>query len=126
MANKSGWMGWLGIVLILVIGGIHFVDAKDCMSEAAYKGWLFYANGVGALIAAYGIFQNKSWGWNLGFIIAAVSLAGYVASRTIGLPQIPAEPDEWMEPLGVASMVAEGLFVAIFAGNLKCLRNGSR
>jgi len=105
---------WLGIILILTIGTIHAVDAKDSFSDAAYKGWLFYANAVGALIAAYGIYNQHRWGWNLGLLIAAASLIGYVASRTVGLPQIPAEPDAWLEPLGVASLIAEGLFVAVF------------
>lgn len=97
-------------------GLIHVIEAPDALSEAAYKGWLFYANGVGALIAAYGIYRKHSLGWKLGLLIAACSLIGYVASRTVGLPQIPAEPDAWLEPPGVASLIAEGLFVAFFIG----------
>ena len=107
---------WIGMVLILIVGLIHTVDAKDSFSDAAYKGWLFYTNGVGALVAAYGIYCAKRWGWNLGLLIAAGSFICYVASRTVGLPQIPAEPDAWLEPLGVASLIAEGLFVAVFIG----------
>ena len=108
---------WLGISLILATGLIHAIDARESFEDAVYKGWLFYANGVGALIAAYGIYQGKrDWGWNLGLLIAAGSFIGYVASRTVGLPQIPAEPDAWLEPLGVASLIAEGLFVAVFVG----------
>ncbi len=116
MSNMPRILSWFGIVLILMTGLIHVIDAPDALSEAAYKGWLFYANGAVVLIAAYGIYRKYSWGWNLGFLIAAGSLIGYVASRTVGLPQIPAEPDAWLEPLGVASLVAEGLFVAVFIG----------
>lgn len=108
---------WLGIFLIVVVGLIHLVDAPDSFEEAAYKGWLFCANGAGALVAAFGISRGQRlWGWNLGLLIAAGSFLGYVASRTAGLPQIPAEPDAWLEPLGVASLIAEGLFVATFVG----------
>lgn len=114
MSNISRIFLWFGIALILATGLIHVSDAPDALSEVAYKGWLFYANGVGALIAAYGIYRQHSWGWNLGLLIAAGSLIGYVASRSVGLPQIPAEPDAWLEPLGVASLIAEGLFVAVF------------
>ena len=106
---------WSGIALILTIGLIHVIDAPDSFKDATYKGWLFYANGVGALIAAYGIYRGKrGWGWNLGLLIAAGSFIGYVTSRTVGLPQIPAEPDAWLEPLGVASLIAEALFVMLF------------
>ncbi len=116
MSNMPRIFSWFGIVLILMTGLIHVSDASDALSEAAYKGLLFYANGAGALIAAYGIYRKHNWGWNLGFLVAAGSLIGYVASRTVGLPQIPAEADAWLEPLGVASLIAEGLFVAVFIG----------
>ena len=106
---------WAGIILILSIGCIHVLDAQDSFKDAIYKGWLFYANGVGALLAAYFIYRGKDHGgWNLGFLIAVGSLLAYVASRTIGLPQIPAEPEAWFEPLGVGSLIAEGLFIAAF------------
>ena len=107
---------WPAIVLLLTIGLIHVIDAPDCFEEAAYKGWLFYANGAGALLAAFGILRGKCWGWSLGLLIAAGSLICYVLSRTVGLPMIPAEPDAWLEPLGVASLIAEALFVAVFFG----------
>ncbi len=107
---------WFGIVLILITGLIHVIDAKDSFNDAVYKGWLFYVNGVAALIAAWGIYRKHIWGWNLGLMIAVGSLGGYVASRTVGLPYIPAEPDAWFEPLGVAAMIAEILFVSVFLG----------
>ena len=107
---------WFGIILILIIGLIHVIDAKDSFSDAIYKGWLFYANGVVSLIAAYGIYHKFNWGWNLGLIIAGGSFLGYIASRTVGLPYIPAEPEAWFEPLGIAAMTAEGLFIIVFIG----------
>ena len=114
MPDISKVFRWSGIALILIVGLIHTIDAPECFEEAAYKGWLFYANGLGALVAAYGICRGQRWGWNLGLLIAAGSLISYVASRTVGLPLIPAEPDAWLEPLGVASLIAEAAFVAVF------------
>jgi len=115
MSHAARIFSWLGIALIVTTGLIHVMNAPNSFQEAAYKGWLFYANGMGALVAAYGIYRGKrSWGWNLGLLIALGSLIGYVASRTVGLPHIPAEPDAWLEPFGVASLIVEGLFVAVF------------
>ncbi|MBI5149707.1 MAG: hypothetical protein HZA28_02920 [Candidatus Omnitrophica bacterium] len=115
MSNLPKTHVWSGMFLILATGLIHLVDAPDGFEEAAYKGWLFCANGVGALVAAVGIYRGQRlWGWNLGLLIAAGSLLGYTASRTIGLPLIPAEPDAWLEPLGVLSLALEGSFVALF------------
>lgn len=115
MNNNSKLITWVGILLIIVTGLIHFIDAPDGFEEATYKGVLFVLNGVGGLIAAYGIFRgSRSWGWALGFLVAAGAFVGYALSRTVGLPQIPAEPDAWFEPLGIASFVAEGLFVVLY------------
>ncbi len=110
----------LAILAILATGAIHAKDAPDSWNDAHYKGVLFALNGVGALIAAVGIWLGaRSWGWGLGLLIAAGSLVGYIASRTIGLPGLPAEPGAWLEPLGVLSLIAEGLFVALAAWALK-------
>ena len=106
---------WTGVGLILATGLIHLVEVPDSFEEAGYKGVLFILNGLGALVAAFGIYRGqKTLGWTLGMLIAAGSFAGYVASRTVGLPGIPAEPENWLEPMGVASLVAEGLFVMTF------------
>lgn len=115
MNNNTKMITWLGILLLIVTSLVHFIDAPDSFDEATYKGVLFLLNGVGALIAAYGIFRgSRSWGWTLGLLVAAGAFIGYALSRTVGLPQLPAEPDEWFEPLGILSFLAEGLFVAVY------------
>ena len=105
---------WIGIALILITGLIHVIVAKHSFREAAYLGWLFCANGAGSLIAAYGIYQKHRWGWSLGLLITKLSFICYVISRTIGLPYVPAQPHAWAYPLGVASLIVEGLFMAVF------------
>ena len=116
MNSPSPTLKSLAIVAILGTGLIHIVDARDSFSEAAYKGLLFVANGLGALVAALGIYRNqRGLGWVLGLLVAGGALLAYVASRTIGLPGLAAEPDAWFEPMGVASLVCEGLFVVLFA-----------
>lgn len=121
MRSNSKLISWVGIALIIAVGLIHFISAPDSFDEATYKGVLFVANGVGALIAAYGIWNGKRWGWAMGLLVAAGALAGYVMSRTIGMPGIPAEPDAWLEPMGVLSMLTEGLFSALALWGLASL-----
>lgn len=118
MTNTSKTITWLGIILILTIGGIHTYDEPDSFADAAYKGWLFCANGIGCVAVAFAIYSGRRWGWNLGLVIAALSFIGYCLSRTVGLPYIPAEPENWLEPLGVASLVAEGLFIVVYLGRV--------
>lgn len=107
---------WLGIAAILVTGVVHLMDAPDSFNDAAYKGVLFAANGVFSIVAAAGILRgSRTWGWGLGGLIAGLSVVAYVASRTIGLPMLPAEPDAWLEPMGVAAMLAELVFLGLYA-----------
>lgn len=116
MATPSSTLKWLAIVAILGAGLIHVVEARDAFGEATYKGLLFVGNGVGALVAAIGIYRNQRVvGWLLGVLVTGGAILAYVASRTIGLPGLPAEPDAWLEPLGVASLLCETAFVLLFA-----------
>ena len=104
------WM-LTGVVLILLVGLIHLMDAPDSMTESTTKGLSFYANFVGAIVAAVGVFLHRRWGWSLGIVVAAGAFIGYIVSRTVGIFGLP--PDVWMEPLGIASLVAEALFIAV-------------
>src|SRR5690348_15329274 len=72
-------------------------------------------NGVGSVVAAYGIARgNRRWGWALGLLVAGGALLGYVLSRTVGLPGgLTDDIGNWLDPLGVVSIVAEALFVAL-------------
>jgi hypothetical protein len=83
------------------------------LQEGSYTGLLYLASFLGALAAAVGIYRGKRWGWVLGLLVAGGAFAGYVISRTVGLPGLPVET-EWLEPLGVLSLVVEGLFVGVY------------
>lgn len=117
-ASSFPALRWLAIAAILGTGLIHLVEAREAFGDARYKGALFVANGVGALVAAFGLYRNRrALGWDLGLLVAGGALVAYVASRTVGLPGLPAEPDAWLEPMGVASLVCEGLFVGLFVSS---------
>jgi hypothetical protein len=98
----------LAIFLLIEIGLVHYFSSQHEFEEAWILGYLFMANFVGALLAAYGIYRRKRWGWGLGLFIALGSLVAYVWSRTTGLPLLPAE--EWLYPWGVTSVITEVLF----------------
>jgi hypothetical protein len=92
----------------------------------AYLGGLFYATAVGALVVTVGLLWDaRLWAWLLGIAIAGGASAGYVASRTVGLPMFPIQP--WGDPFGLASLLLEALFL-VLASTVVCgqpLANGS-
>ena len=106
---------WAGIILVLAAGLIHLIEGPENYEEAAYKGTLFFLNAAGALVAAIGIYRGeKLWGWTLGLLVTAGALILYIISRTIGLPMLEVD-DEWFEPMGLASLIVEGLYVLLYA-----------
>src|SRR5215213_1684543 len=102
-----------GISLIVVVGLIHLINSPEDLQEGSYTGLLYLANFFGALAAAVGIYRGKRWGWALGLLVAGGAFLGYVISRTVGLPGLPVET-EWLEPLGVLSLLVEGLFMGVY------------
>ena len=98
----------LAIFLIIEVGLTHYFAADHAYEEAWIEGYLFVANFLGAFLAAYGIYRRKTWGWVLGFSVAAGAMLAYIWSRTTGLPGLPHE--EWLDPWGTTAMVTEGFF----------------
>ena len=126
MTTPSPTVKWLAIAAILGTGLIHLLEARDAFSDATYKGLLFVANAGGALVAAVGLYRNQqAVGWLLGVLVAGGALLAYVASRTVGLPGLPAEPAAWLEPSGVASLACESLFIILFVFSRKLRADGA-
>src|ERR687886_2188428 len=109
----SGRLVGAGISVIVIVGLIHLIGAPEDLEEAPYQGVLFLANFFGAILAAIGIYRGRNWGWSLGALVAGGAFAGYVISRTVGLPGLPVE-EEWLEPLGLLSLMVEALFVGLY------------
>jgi uncharacterized membrane protein YfcA len=109
----SGRLVGAGISLIVVVGLIHLINSPGDLEEGSYTGALYLANFFGALAAAVGIYRAERWGWALGLLVAGGAFVGYVISRTVGLPGLPVE-EEWLEPLGVLSLIVEALFVGLY------------
>jgi hypothetical protein len=102
-----------GISLIVIVGLIHLINSPGDLEEGSYTGLLYLANFCGALTAAIGIYRGRSWGWSLGALVAGGAFVAYVISRTVGLPGLPVE-EEWLEPLGLLSLLVEALFVGLY------------
>ena len=103
---------WTGILLIAALGLIHLLEAPEELEEATYLGLLFLANFGGAVVAAIGLYRNDRWAWLLGVMLAGGSFVGYVVSCTVGLPGL--EVEEWLQPLGLLSLLVEGLFIGLY------------
>lgn len=107
MAASSGLTG-AGIILIFLTGLVHFYEAPGHLAEEPALAYMFILNGVGALVAALGIYKKRVWGWALGLFIAVGAVCGYIISRTIGMPGMMMI--EEVDAVGVAAVIVETLF----------------
>jgi uncharacterized membrane protein HdeD (DUF308 family) len=111
---------WAGVLLIIACGLIHLVSAPDHLQEATYVGVLFLANGAGALVAAFGIYRNRLWGWVLGALVAGGAFVMFIVSRLIGLPAYQEHVGMWVgdsfgDRLGIPSVFVEAPLVVLAA-----------
>ena len=103
-----------GVALISLVGLIHLLVTPEYFGFAAYLGLLIFANFVGSMVSAVGIYQGRVWGWMLGAVMAGGAFLAYIESRTLGLPGLPSwEP--FTEPPGLLSLLLEAAFVGLVA-----------
>jgi hypothetical protein len=96
------------------IAVIHAVDSVGKWSEVRYVFWLYMALIVGAIATGALALLHPSRNVFLATAaLAGSAFAGYVLSRTTGLPNATDDIGNWTEPLGLASLVVEGLVVAL-------------
>ena len=53
--------------------------------------------------------------WQFGGLICLLALAGYILTRSAPMPGDPGDVGNWLEPMGVAALITEGI-VVILAG----------
>lgn len=102
------------MLALLTTGMIHLYLARPAYGAVPYLGVLFAASFPGAVAAGWGVYRGAAWGWVLGLLVSLGTLAGYILSRTVGLPGLPAMPGAWLDPFGVASLVSETCFILLY------------
>ena len=110
----------IGSGLLAATGALHLVLAPEYLEEQTYIGALFIAGGLAAIALAVKLWaRDDARAWALGALLAAGMGAGFVLSRTIGLPGF--HEGEW-ELSGVISVLLEAGFVGIAATAFRGLR----
>ena len=103
---------------VVGLGGIalvHLLDVEDRLAEVPYIGWLFIGVIIISLfLAAALIRSDDTWAWMAACLVSASVIVGYVITRTVGMPNDGgADIGNWTEPLGLASLMIEGIVVAL-------------
>ena len=106
--RASGVAGLFGIALI------HFLDIFGQFSDTPYIGVLYavlIAVCIGTALAL--VARGSRVVWAIAGLAAAMTIVGYVLSRSTGLPASTDDIGNWREPLGLASLFVEGGVVVL-------------
>jgi hypothetical protein len=105
------------------IAVIHAVDSVGKWTETRYIFWLYMLLVAGCVVTAAALLFHRSRAALLAAAgIAATVIVFYVLDRTVGLPNASGDIGNWVEPLGLASLVVEGFVVATGLGGFLAAR----
>jgi len=104
---------------------IHVLNLNATIHEVPYVGWMFIGLIISSLLIAEGLMRSDDVRlWLAAGGLAASVVIGYAISRTIGLPlDGGSDKGNWLEPLGLATLVLSGIVVQLSVGRLTSRRS---
>ena len=113
-AVRDGIARALAAVGLAGVALIHLLDMPGQLSEAPLVFGLYIALMVASVaLAGALIWGSDSRVWTAAAVLPVLVIAGYVLSRTSGLPGSTDDIGNWGEPLGIASLFVEGSLVVL-------------
>jgi hypothetical protein len=117
----------LGFGGMLAIALIHLLDVIGKIKETPYLGVMYIGLMVASVaVAFYLLHTGATRAWAAAGLLAAATLAGFVLSRTTGLPNASDDVGNWTEGLGLASMFVEGAVILLAGYALSLSRRERR
>jgi hypothetical protein len=117
VARAVAIVGLAGIALI------HLLDSIGKFQETPYMGWMYVGLMLSCLAVAAALVRgNLREAWLAAIALPASAIAGFVLTRTVGLPQATGDVGNWSEPLGLAALFVEGAVIAVAGYALAAVR----
>lgn len=118
---------WLLTVCAWVSAVAHIPLVGEHLREAPYMGVEFVVLIVGCmLIGAAALICDSPALYFLAVVACGLAIAGYIATRTIAFPSLADDVGNWLEPLGVVSILAEAGVISIALSALASERTHQR
>ena len=101
-------------LLLLVTAATHVPLIGEHLEEAPYVGVLFLALTVVSVVLAVAVLvADRDSVWLAAGAVCLATVLAYLASRTVGLPQLGDDVGDWTEPLSYPAVAAELAMVAV-------------
>lgn len=104
----------IGVAALAVATVIHVLEFFD--AETLALAALFVASAAGTFAGVVLLLaRGPRSGWLVGGITSLLTLAAYCVTRTVGIPGVDPSEDigNWSEPLGIMSLIVEGLVIVL-------------
>jgi hypothetical protein len=99
---------------LVAVAGLHLAAAGDEWGDTRGIFWLFVALAAVCLALAVRLWLGLDrWAWVAVAAVSAGAIAGYVLSRTTGLPGATDDIGDWANPLGVAALAVEAALIVL-------------
>lgn len=115
-------MRLVGALLALSVSAVHVADQGGitALNSPDWLGWSFRLIEVGGVLTALALLLPWSrWlGWAAALLLGFGPFAGYITSRTIGVPGDPGDIGNWGYWVGTVSLVIEAALMVLCVGML--------
>ena len=107
-----------------VAAAAHVPVIAPHLDEAPYMGVLFVVLTVGCLaIGVAALVRDTAAVYAVAVLTCGLAVVGYAATRLVPFPMLADDVGNWLEPLGVVSVVSE---LVVVAAGVAALRNLSQ
>jgi hypothetical protein len=107
------------VIGLIAVGIVHALEIPGQVSGAV---WLTIGFCLLAVIApAAGLWlllRPSLLAWEFAGLVCGLAAAGYILTRSVPVPGDAGDAGNWLEPMGVASLITEGVVVIIAAAIL--------
>jgi hypothetical protein len=112
---------------LFAVGIIHALEIPGQLSGAVWLTIGFIALAVAGPVAGLWLLARPTpLAWEFGGLLCAAAAGGYVLTRSVAVPGDAGDKGNWLEPLGVAGLITEGvvliLAVLVLAGIYRASR----
>lgn len=118
-ARHSSWR-WPLVAAAAVAAAAHIPVIGPHLSEAPYMGGLFVVLTTACLVlAAAALVRDATIVYALAILTCGLAVIGYAATRIVAFPQLPDDVGNWLEPLGIVSILSEAVVIVAAVAALR-------
>jgi hypothetical protein len=118
-AHASDWR-WVLAAAALISAAAHVPVIGPHLREAPYMGALFVVLTVACtLLAGAAVAHDSTAVYVLSMLTCGLAVLGYAATRLVAFPELGDDVGNWLEPLGIVSVLAESISVVAAVNGLR-------